>query len=358
MAWSATLKVSKLIIPVTQSLMLYPFVMLLELYRACPDLFYLIVRKVPFDDYISVAQTCIRLKQLLVTNPTRNVWQWYEGKSHDMYGPSKGNYNKAFEKYVEICYNITDKLLRAIDNKSPSSVLFWMQRRIDYFVYPYIYQYALDNGDTTLSKVLSRDIKPLPYSWGYCSEFDDYAEDCQVDFYDEWASDDYHQQLYEDEQDYYSFIRESSSDYDPYLEHCNAQTDDLILGYDTVPGSSLCLDFDTDYFIYAELFHNTWCGYTHDLTKRANLHYWTKKVFMYDVLSMIESFIAFYQREKQLGNLPLMTYGRYEEIAEDCYEYIEPQPFDLFAILRQIPLSDYYRDNQIRRIFELAGVYD
>ena len=128
--------------------------MLLELYRACPDLFYLVVSKVSFDDYISVSSTCTQLQELLVTSPQRNIWHWYEGKRND-----EIHYRKAFEDYVEICQDILYKLMKSINRTLPHAVAFWMERRVNYSVYPFMYKYAIKTSTPTISGIIARDLK-------------------------------------------------------------------------------------------------------------------------------------------------------------------------------------------------------
>jgi hypothetical protein len=72
---------------------LYLIVMLLELYKACPDLFYLIVRKVPVNDYIGLSQVCLQFRRTLITSPTRNIWDWYIGLPHEITDPKRAVQN-------------------------------------------------------------------------------------------------------------------------------------------------------------------------------------------------------------------------------------------------------------------------
>lgn len=46
--------------------------MLLELYRRCQDIFYLIIEQLPFDDYYSTSQTCQLFSRLLILSPHRD----------------------------------------------------------------------------------------------------------------------------------------------------------------------------------------------------------------------------------------------------------------------------------------------
>ena len=145
--------------------------MLLELYQACPDLFYMIVKKVPFNDYVSIAQTCIQFRRVLMTHPTRNIWQWYDG---DYIDSSKNIDNKeAYQHYVQTQYyietksftldplwEINDIMKRAFTDKfafmlSILSVFKWNDELLDEIV-----RERVISGPTLAYKILSYDPDP------------------------------------------------------------------------------------------------------------------------------------------------------------------------------------------------------
>lgn len=137
--------------------------MLLNLYSRCADVFYMIVMQLPVWDVIRLIQTCRQLREVLFTNPRRNIWTLLARRDKIIPMTIKRGDSPLFIYYSKS--ELGNLLVTATKKYEADDVAFLCQHKLASTDYATAFRAAVGNDDLDKVRILLR--YDHPKFWDY-----------------------------------------------------------------------------------------------------------------------------------------------------------------------------------------------